>query len=150
MTTPHPNPTITFIITMTNKQELPLDHIATIFKFTEQYNGLCEILILAAETEELRIKLAWLAMKLRGVNHPHVRTRMIRYPTQSSLMSLLETTMSLALGQRILVTTNSPEIREEIKKMTNENILIPKNPQDADTIQKDLAHTAPYILHKLD
>jgi hypothetical protein len=142
-----PDPTITFIITMTNKQELPLNHIATLFKFTEQYNGFCEILILAGETEDVRTKLAWLAMKLRGINHPNVRTRMIRYPSQSSLMNLLETTMSFAFGQKILVTTNSPEIREQIKKMTNKNILITES-EDTDTIQKELTRTTPNILHK--
>jgi len=143
VTTPRANPTITFIITMTNMQELPLEQISTIFTFSERYSGFCEILILAGEAEELEIKLAWLAMKLHGINHPHVRTRMVRYPTQLSLMNLLETTINFALGQKIMMTTNSPEIREEIKKMTKKNILITKSLHNADTIQKILTKIMP-------
>lgn len=144
MTTPQTNPTITFIITMTNMQELPLEQINAIFTFSERYSGFCEILILAGEAEDLEIKLAWLAMKLHGVNHPQVRTRMIRHSTQVSLINLLETTMNFALGQTIMITTNSPEIREEIKKMTNKDILIAKSLHDADTIQKTLTQIAPF------
>jgi hypothetical protein len=144
------SPTTTFIITMTDKKELPLDHIATIFKFTEQQDGFYEILILAAETEDVRTKLTWLAMQIHAASHPHVRTRMIRYPSQSSLTDLLETTMNLATGQRILVTTNAPEIREKIMKMTDKNILITNSPEDPDTIRKDLTRITPYISHKPD
>jgi len=112
---PQLNQTITFIIPIQNKQEFLIEQINTLFKFSEQYGRFCEIIIVTDEIEDAKLKLAWLAMKLNKINHPHVRTRMIRYTSKLGLQSLIETSINHALGQKIVITTDTPEKIEKAK-----------------------------------
>jgi len=54
-------------------------------------------------------------MKLNKISHPHVRTRMIRYTSELGLQSLIETSINHALGQKIVITTDTPEKIEKAK-----------------------------------
>jgi glycosyltransferase involved in cell wall biosynthesis len=120
------NPTITFVMPTQNKQEFLIEQINTIFKFSEQYEGFCEIIILTDEAEDAKLKLAWLAIKLNKMSHPHVRTRIIRYTSRIGLTNLIETSINHALGQKIVIITKTPEMIEiaKINDLMNRNILI--------------------------
>jgi len=84
-------PTITFILPVQNEQILMVEQINTCFKFSEQYPGLCEIIIITDDPEENRTCLLWLATKLNKINHPHVRTKIIRYTSKLHTRELIET-----------------------------------------------------------
>jgi glycosyltransferase involved in cell wall biosynthesis len=120
------NPTITFVMPTQNKQEFLIEQINTIFKFSEQYEGFCEIIILTDEAEDAKLKLAWLAIKLNKTSHPHVRTRIIRYTSRIGLTNLIETSINHALGQKIVIITNTPEMIEiaKINDLMKRDILI--------------------------
>jgi len=140
MTIPQLNPTITFIMPIQNKQDFLIEQINTIFKFSEQYRGFCEIIVLTDEIEDAKLKLAWLAIKLNKISHPHVRTRIIRYTSKLSLNNLIETSINHALGQKLVVTTNMPEEVEkaEITDVTKREILITQYILDVNTLQEIL------------
>jgi glycosyltransferase involved in cell wall biosynthesis len=112
---PQLDPTITFIMPIQNKQDFIIEQINTIFKFSEQYRGFCEIIVLTDEVEDAKLKLAWLAIKLNKMSHPHVRTRIIRYTSRIGLTSLIETSINHALGQKIVIITEMPEMIEIAK-----------------------------------
>jgi glycosyltransferase involved in cell wall biosynthesis len=135
---PQLNQTITFVIPIQNSSEFLIEQINTIFKFSEQYGGFCEIIILTDEIEDAKLKLAWLAMKLNKINHPHVRTRMIRYTSKLGLQSLIETSINHALGQKIVITTDTPEKIEKAKitDVTKREILITQYILDVNTLQE--------------
>jgi len=137
---PQLNPTITFVIPVQNKQEFLIEQINAIFKFSEHCGGFCEILIVTDEIEDAKLKIAWLAMKLDKISHPNVRTRMIRYTSQQSLTDLIETSINHALGQKIVITTNTPEKVEkaEITDVTKREILISQYILDVNTLQEIL------------
>ena len=137
---PQLNQTITFIIPIQNKHEFLIEQINTLFKFSEQYRGFCEIIILTDEVEDAKLKLAWLAMKLNKISHPHVRTRIIRYTSQIGLTNLIETGINHALGQKIVLTTNTPEIIEtaKINDIMNRDILIAQYIFDISALQEKL------------
>ena len=138
---PQLNQTITFIIPIQNKQEFLIEQINAIFKFSEQYGRFCEIIIVTDDIEDAKLKIAWLAMKLNKISHPNVRTRMIRYTSQQSLSALIETSINHALGQKIVITTNTPE-KIEMTKITDimeRDILITQYIFDVNILQENLA-----------
>ena len=134
------NQTITFIIPIQNKQEFLIEQINAIFKFSEQYGRFCEIIIVTDEIEDAKLKLAWLAMKLNKINHPHVRTRMIRYTSKLGLQSLIETSINRALGQKIVITTDTPEKIEKAKitDIMKREILLTQYLLDVSSLQEIL------------
>ena len=137
---PQLNQTITFIIPIQNKQEFLIEQINAIFKFSEQYGRFCEIIIVTDEIGDAKLKLAWLAMKLNKISHPYVRTKMIRYTSQQSLTDLIETSINHALGQKIVVTINTPK-KIEITKITDimeRDILITQYIFDVNILQENL------------
>jgi hypothetical protein len=140
MTMPQLNPTITFIMPIQNKHEFLIEQINTIFKFSEQYGRFCEIIIVTDDIEDAKLKIAWLAMKLNKISHPNVRTRMIRYTSQQSLDNLIETSINHALGQKLVITTNTPE-KIEMTKITDimeRDILITQYIFDVNILQENL------------
>jgi hypothetical protein len=141
MTMPQPNPTITFMMPIQDKQDFIIEQINAIFRFSEHYGGFCEILILAGEVDALRLKLAWLAMKLNKISHPQVRTRMICYTSKPDLPSLIETGINQALGQKIIIATSTPEIVEnaEINDVSQREILVIRYALDVNALQENLA-----------
>ena len=141
MTMPQPNPTITFMMPIQDKQDFIIEQINAIFRFSEHYGGFCEILILAGEVDALRLKLAWLAMKLNKISHPQVRTRMICYTSKPDLPSLIETGINQALGQKIIIATSTPEIVEnaEINDVSQREILLIRYALDLNALQENLA-----------
>ncbi|MGQ9641743.1 MAG: hypothetical protein ACUVUF_06430 [Candidatus Bathycorpusculaceae bacterium] len=137
---PQLNQTITFIIPIQNKHEFLIEQINTLFKFSEQYGRFCEIIIVTDDIEDAKLKIAWLAMKLNKISHPNVRTRMIRYTSQQSLSALIETSINHALGQKIVIITNTPE-KIEMTKITDimeRDILITQYIFDVNILQENL------------
>lgn len=134
-------PTITFIMPIQEVQYFAIEQINALFNFSDQYDGFCEILILTDQTEEAWLKLAWLALKLNKLNYPHVRTRMIRYAARLSLPDLMETSISQAVGQRIVVVTDAAADIEEtgIYDPMDRDILLMNYTLNLDALKKNLA-----------
>jgi len=108
-------PTITFILPVQNEQILVVEQINCCFKFSEQYSGICEIIIITDDPQENRNYLLWLATKLNKVNHPHVRTKIIRYTSKLNVNELIETGIKHALGQKIVIATNNSKRTEQVQ-----------------------------------
>jgi hypothetical protein len=106
-------PTITFILPVQNKQSLVIEQINSCFKFSEQYPGFCEIIVVTDDFENKSVYLLWLAIKLNKVNHPHVRTKIIGYTSKLDINELIETGIKHAIGQKIIVASNNSERIEE-------------------------------------
>ena len=100
-------PTVTFILPVQNEPILTIEQINSCFKFSEQYQGLCEIIIITDDPEENKVCLLWLATKFNKINHPHVRTKIIRYTSKLSTKELIETGIKHALGAKIVIATNN-------------------------------------------
>ena len=132
-------PTITFILPVQNKQILVIEQINSCFKFSEQYPSTCEILIVTDDSEEKRAYLLWLATKLNKINHPHVRTRIIRYTSKLDINTLIQTGIKHALGQKIIIATNNSERIEQSQlknPMVKGDILITPHLLNIDTIKE--------------
>ncbi|MDI6603515.1 MAG: hypothetical protein QME57_05480 [Patescibacteria group bacterium] len=136
-------PTITFILPVQNKQILVIEQINSCFKFSEQYPGTCEIIIVTDDSEEKRAYLLWLATKLNKINHPHVRTRIIRYTSKLDINTLIQTGIKHALGQKIIIATNNSERIEQSQlknPMTRGDILITPHFLNIDAIKETLTN----------
>ena len=132
------HPTISFIIPIQNRQDLLVEQIGTIFKLSEQYDGFCEIIMVANGTEDTAVKIAWLAMKLNKEKHPYVRTRTIRYASQVDISEMICTGIGQALGQKlVIITDDSKRIeKEKINDMMEREISITRYMLDADALEK--------------
>ena len=135
-------PTITFILPVQNEQILMVEQINTCFKFSEQYPGLCEIIIVTDDFEDKSVYLLWLATKLNKVNHPHVRTRMIRYTSKLHVRELIETGIKHALGKKIVIATNNSgrieQFQPENLNMVKGNILATPHLLNIDALKEAL------------
>jgi len=107
------NPTITFIVTMPKDEELPVEQLNTLFKFSEKNDRFCEILVVTDELEESRVRVVWLTLKLNQITHPHVRTRMIRCTSPEGLAETAKTAMNITTGQTIIVTSDTQKLAEK-------------------------------------
>jgi glycosyltransferase involved in cell wall biosynthesis len=110
-------PTITFIMPIQNKEDFLIEQISTMFILSESYPGFCEIIIIGDGTGDAAVKIAWLAMTLNKIKHPHVRTKVIKYTSRLNISDLIETGINHALGQKIIIATNNPE-KIEIEKIS--------------------------------
>ena len=70
-------PTITFIVPIQSQQEFLIEQVNAIFKFSENYQGFCEIIMPINEVNHPKLNLIMLTIKLNKITHPHVRTRTI-------------------------------------------------------------------------
>jgi len=135
-------PTVTFILPVQNKQNLVIEQINSFFKFSEQYPGFCEIIIVTDNFEDKEVYLLWLALKLNKVNHPYVRTKMIRYATKLDVKELIETGIKNALGEKVIVVANNSErIKQFLLKDKNtvkDDVLVTSNPFNIDALKETL------------
>lgn len=114
------NPTITFIVIMPKDEELPVEQLNTLFKFSEKNDRFCEILVVTDELEESRVKVVWLTLKLNQITHPHVRTRMIRCTSPEGLAETVKTTMNMTTGQTIIVASDTQKLAERTATQNRE------------------------------
>ena len=114
------NPTITFIVIMPKDEELPVEQLNTLFKFSEKNDRFCEILVVTDELEESRVKVVWLTLKLNRITHPHVRTRMIRCTSPEGLAETVKTTMNMTLGKTIMVASDTQKLAEKTATQNRE------------------------------
>jgi len=102
-------PTVTFIMPIQGKPDFLVEQINAVFRFSNQYRGFCELIIVfdetAKETEAI-MKIAELAIKLNKVNHPHVRTRILHCTSPMSLNASVEMALAHSLGDKIMIVTN--------------------------------------------
>lgn len=135
-------PTVTFILPVQNKQNLVIEQINSFFRFSEQYPGFCEIIIVTDNFEDKEVYLLWLALKLNKVNHPYVRTKMIRYATKLDVKELIETGIKNALGEKVMVVANNSErIKQFLLKDKNtlkDDVLVTSNPFNIDALKETL------------
>lgn len=134
-------PTITFILPVQNEQILTVEQINCCFKFSEQYPGLCELIIITDNPQEKRNYLLWLATKLNKVNHPHVRTKIIRYTSKLDVNELIETGIKHALGQKIVIATNNSKRTEQVQlenPMVKDDVWITSHFLNIDTLKEAL------------
>ena len=103
-------PTVTFIIPIRNNKDFLMEEINTVFEFSEIYPGFCELILAVDGEQDGIVKLAWLAIKLNKANHPHVRTKIIRYASEVNMNTLIETSLKSALGQKIVIATDNPKM----------------------------------------
>lgn len=131
-------PTITFIMPIQNKEDSLVEQITAIFILSERYHGFCEIIIIGSGTEDATLKIAWLAMELNKIKHPHVRTKMIRYTSRLNINDLVETGINHALGQKIIIATNNPEKIEveKINGLMGRDISITRSILNAKTLEE--------------
>jgi len=136
-------PTVTFILPVQNKQNLVIEQINSFFKFSEQYPGFCEIIIVTDEFEDKGVYLLWLALKLNKVNHPYVRTKMIRYATKLDVKELIETGIKNALGEKVIVAAanDSERIKRFLlknKSMVKDDVLVTSHFLNIDALKETL------------
>jgi len=133
--------TITFIVPIQTQQEFLIEQLNAIFKFSEHYQGFCEIILPTDEINHPKLNLIMLAIKLNKITHPYVRTRTIYYIHPLGLKNLIETSINHALGDKIVITLNMPEKIEnlQINNFMDKNIIITKYILDTHILQQNLA-----------
>jgi glycosyltransferase involved in cell wall biosynthesis len=102
-------PTVTFIMPIQGKPEFLVEQINAVFRFSDHYRGFCELIVVVDETAketEAIAKIVGLAVKINGVNHPHVRARVLHCTSTQSLNGSVEIALTHSLGDKIMIVAN--------------------------------------------
>ena len=107
-------PTVTFIIPVKEEQDFLIEQINAIFKFSENYQGFCEIILPTDNLNHPKLNLALLAIKLNKVTHPHVKARQLYFTQETSVEDLIENSVNHALGEKIIIVLNTQKDIENL------------------------------------
>lgn len=102
-----------------------MEEINAVFQFSELYPGFCELIIASDIKKDATMKVTWLATQLNKTNHPHIRTKIIRYLSQTDTDDLIETSIKHALGQKIIIAL--PHQKQKRMSYTGRMTLFPKD-----------------------
>lgn len=109
MAMPDLAPTVTFVMPILGKQEFLVEQINAVFKFSDQYRGFCELIVVvdeAAKEAEAVSRVVELAVKLNRVAHPHVRARVLHCMASLSFNESVEMALAHSLGDKIMIVAN--------------------------------------------
>jgi hypothetical protein len=84
-----------------------------LFKLSERLDRFCEILIATDELRELRVRAAWLTLKLSHMTHPHVRTRMVHCTSSNGMTNTVVSAINMTTGQTIVLVSRMRELAEK-------------------------------------
>mgnify|MGYP001626212734 CR=1 FL=1 len=109
-------PTITFIVPVTRLQQFLMEQIDAIVKFSQNYDGLCEVMLPTDETGQTKLNIISMAIKIYKTKHPCIRIKPICFPQKTDLQTLINEGVKRAIGHKIFIILNMPEIDIENQK----------------------------------
>ncbi|MEM3700443.1 MAG: glycosyltransferase family 2 protein [Candidatus Bathyarchaeia archaeon] len=96
-------PMVSFIVPAYNEERSVSRCIKSLFKCTEKYGGLCEIIVVDDGSKDYTYEIAWSTIKLYQRKYPQVRGKVVRHSTNLGKIEAIKTGIDKALGSLIAV-----------------------------------------------
>ncbi len=103
------NPLVSFIVPAFNQEKNISKCIQSLFKCTEKYDGLCEIIIIDDGSTDETYEAASNAIKLGKAGHPHVGGKISRHLSNLGKIEALKTGMNRAMGGLVAIVDADSE-----------------------------------------
>ena len=96
-------PMVSFVVSAYNEEKNVSRCINSLFKCTEKYDGLCEIIVVDDGSSDFTYEIAWAAIELNHRRYPKVRGKVVRHSTNLGKVEAVKTGLNKALGNLIAV-----------------------------------------------
>jgi len=141
-------PMVSFVVPAYNEEKNISRCIKSLFKCTEKYNGLCEIIVVDDGSNDYTYEVAWATIELNRRRHPQVRGKVVRHSVNLGKVEAIRTGVDRALGSLIaVVDADSWWLPDTLVKLVNYMLLNGKkavtgyvHPSDEE------AHVTPYVI----
>ncbi len=107
------NPLVSIIVPAFNQEKNIFNCIDSLFKCTEEFDGICEIIIVDDGSTDCTYEIAKTAVNLAKTSHPHVAGKVCRHCSNLGKIEALRTGMSRALGGLVAVVDADSEWEPE-------------------------------------
>jgi cellulose synthase/poly-beta-1,6-N-acetylglucosamine synthase-like glycosyltransferase len=103
------NPLVSFVIPAFNQEKNIFNCIDSLFKCTEKFDGLCEIIVVDDGSTDCTYEVAKSAVKLGKASHPHIGGKVFRHAANLGKIEALRTGMNRAMGGLVAIVDADSE-----------------------------------------
>jgi cellulose synthase/poly-beta-1,6-N-acetylglucosamine synthase-like glycosyltransferase len=96
-------PMVSFVVPAYNEEKNVSRCIQSLFKCTEKYPELCEIIVVDDGSSDYTYEIAWASIKLNRRKYPKVRGKVVRHSANLGKIKSIRTGLDRALGSLIAV-----------------------------------------------
>jgi len=96
-------PMVSFVVPAYNEEKNVSRCIKSLFKCTEKYAGLCEIIVVDDGSSDYTYEIAWATTELNRKRYPQVRGKVVRHSANLGKVEAIRTGSDRALGSLIAV-----------------------------------------------
>lgn len=96
-------PMVSFIVPAYNEEKNVSRCIKSLFKCTEKYSGVCEIVVVDDGSSDYTYEVAWATMELYRRKYPQIRGKVVRHSVNLGKVEAIRTGANRALGSVIAV-----------------------------------------------
>jgi len=96
-------PMVSFVVPAYNEEKNVSRCIKSLFKCTEKYAGLCEIIVVDDGSSDYTYEIAWATTELNRRRYPQVRGKVVRHSANLGKVEAIRTGLDRALGSLIAV-----------------------------------------------
>jgi cellulose synthase/poly-beta-1,6-N-acetylglucosamine synthase-like glycosyltransferase len=107
------NPLVSFIVPAFNQEKNIYHCINSLFKCTEKFDGICEIIIVDDGSTDCTYEIAKTAVNLNKASHPHVAGKVFRHCNNLGKIEALRTGTSRVLGELVAIVDADSEWEPE-------------------------------------
>jgi len=117
-------PMVSLIVPAYNEEKNVSHCIKSLFKCTEKYAGLCEIIVIDDGSKDCTYEMAWASIELNRRKHPKIRGKVVRHSTNLGKIEAIKTGLNKALGSLIaVVDADSSWMPDTLVKLVDHMLL---------------------------
>jgi cellulose synthase/poly-beta-1,6-N-acetylglucosamine synthase-like glycosyltransferase len=102
-------PMVSFVVPAYNQEKNVARCVASLFKCTEKYDGLCEVIVVDDGSSDYTYEVAWSAVQLGRRVNPRVRGKVVRHSANLGKIEALRTGVNRALGGLVAIVDADSE-----------------------------------------
>ncbi|MGD8565423.1 MAG: glycosyltransferase family 2 protein [Candidatus Bathyarchaeota archaeon] len=117
-------PMVSIVVPAFNEEDNIAHCINSLFRCTEEYDGLCEIIVVDDGSSDLTYEVSWASIELNRRKYPRVHGKIVRHSVNIGKIEAVKTGVNKALGSVVaIVDADSWWMVSTLKKLVNYMLL---------------------------
>jgi cellulose synthase/poly-beta-1,6-N-acetylglucosamine synthase-like glycosyltransferase len=96
-------PMVSFVVPAYNEEKNVSRCISSLYRCSERYSGLCEVIVVDDGSADCTYELAWASIESNRRSHPQVRGRVVRHSANLGKVEAIKTGVNGVLGGNVAV-----------------------------------------------